>query len=189
MNRYKKILTKIIKWTCLVIYLIMHFYFIYAVVYFLVDLYQLDQMDIREMEAHEQRLKEKNEEIEKFIGYYEFNEAITQTDNIKYEINIYNESDDKNIRYYNVNHYATIKIQGDDVNMYIKASMNFKNGKLQFFYIENLQNGTALEFENSQLLLEFENKGDELLTYWGAIKPQLEENKLDGKVYFKKVAD
>lgn len=138
--------------------------------------------DILQIEWQDQLRKERMIENKEWIGEYEFIENASNDDIIKYSIKTYEDSS-KFL-------FADILItKGDKKTMKIVSRAKIEADTLKFIFYDYSQNSMITEFKNDQCLLSFEKKDNKLLTYWGAITPELEENSLDGQVYFVKVGD
>lgn len=151
-----------------------------VVLIFMIALAEPFEDDIEKIEWYEQMSKERMIENKEWLGEYEFIENVSDDNTIKYSIKTY-EDGSKFL-------YADILItKGDKNSMKIVSRTKIEENTLKFVFYDYSQNSMITEFKNDQCLLSFEKKNNQLLTYWGAITPELEENSLDGQVYFVKL--
>lgn len=153
------------------------FYMTYIITYFIINTWELDQMEISETATREKMFQERKEETEKYAGHYIYEEHITETDIVEYRIEIYNDR------------YADISVNGKGVNLHIQATpyLNYDTNELEILFYKNLSVDSDRKFENREVLLKFKKVNGVLLTYWEAIQPQLEKNSVSGEVYFRQL--
>lgn len=173
-------MVKILKWfgICMLIYII------YFVGYFVVSVIEDDRdYGIPKLEAQEKMRQEQHLENIKWLGEYEFVERVSDNEYITYNIKI----DD----HISAELQCVITITSNDDIWEVRAYGNnwSEDNVVKFVFYEYLQKDTVTEFVDGDILLEFKYSIGNLLTYWGKIKPQLEENCVDGQIYFKHVFD
>lgn len=179
MNKSLKTLFKILKWICILIFLDI----VFNIIIFAINLYEYDQKDsLPKLRAHQQMREDNMIKNKEWIGEYEFIEQALDGNIIKYSIKIYEDSWSDT--------YADILITQENNNiMQIVADANIENDTVTFIFYGYLQDIANTSFKDEEILLSLKKMDYELLTYWGAIKPQLDENSVDGQVYFKKIGD
>ena len=125
-----------------------------------------------------------DEDLESWGGDYFFEEVGSPTHHcMEYNIVIYSEGG---------KYYANISMDGWLTMNRLKAQVIGDDKFIQFVFCEYLPDSYVPEYAQIEVgivLLSFERKGSELLTYWGYIKSFNPENEKSGKVYFEYVIE
>ena len=124
-----------------------------------------------------------NENLEQWVGKYSFWEYVPpdigSPKMMDYLIDIYNENGD---------YYANITIDGWQTMDRWKAQVAGDSKFIELSFYEYLPGSFVSEYmpiDVGTILICFERKDSDMLTYWGRLKPiLLVENEASGKVYF-----
>lgn len=121
-----------------------------------------------------------NDNLNGWLGDYEFYEYFPPNINMEYNINIYKENGD---------YFAKIYIDGFQTTKKIKAKVLSNQDGINLVFETYLPDSTGQDLNKGDVLLGFKKVDSEIYTNWGKIEPTLPENKPSGKVYFTKVKE
>lgn len=121
-----------------------------------------------------------NDNLNEWVGDYEFYEFFPPNINMQYNINIYKE---------NGSYYAKIYIDGFQTTKRIKAKVISNQGGVDLVFETYLPDSTGEDLKKGDILLGFKKVDSDIYTNWGEIEPILPENKTSGKVYFTRVKE
>ena len=110
-----------------------------------------------------------------WIGEYIFDESAPPDQVWHYDINISNVDG---------SYYAEIDIDGFQTEVRIKALVSGTRNLIDLIFNENLPDNDFPRFNVGDKLLSFNRNDTDILTYWGALQPNIIDNQATGKVYF-----
>ena len=111
-----------------------------------------------------------------WVGNYTFSEFVPPDQNMFYGISIIKEDD---------GYYTEISIDGFQTVGRLKAKVEGDRNSINLIFNEYLPDNMSEPYKVGEVLLSFERKNSELITFWGKIRPIDQINTKSESVCFK----